>query len=133
VFRLAIDWDGTLAQKYAGGAPTRWRPGAKEALEALLAGGCEIVIHSARLTPPEPFNADGEAADFYARGALSEDLLTYWALSAELRAFLEAEGFRGRVEFWDGVGKPHADRFCDDLAELPDDLGRLVREFGAAA
>ena len=126
-WRLAVDFDATLVER---GEPLRWRAGAKEALFALAQAGNRLIIHSARATPPEPGEQEeAERANFYARGEVSALWLDHWERLREMREFLRAEGVLGFVEVWQSPGKPHVDRFLDDLAEKPD-WRRIRAEFG---
>jgi hypothetical protein len=120
--RLAIDFDGTLVQERGQGPfprPLEWRPGAIEGLRRLAAHHF-LILHTARLTPPEEEVPDG---------TVTAEARQIWEarrhqLEQELRArvlWLRAEG--GVFDMlWDRIGKPEAFLYIDDrsLAGAPD-------------
>lgn len=126
---LALDLDGTLVEKDV--TPLRWRPKAREFVVAAAAAGYRLWLTSCRCAPAcvlvdaEPWDAD----DFWRSGRASSDVEKSWALFEEMRAFLVAEGVWHLMTPWTAPGKPMADAFVDDRAELPD-WRRLALELG---
>lgn len=123
---LSIDFDGTLVE---GDEPLRWRRGAREFVVAASEAGIELILHSCRCQIVWYTEMPGDAAEFYRSGRVPEQVTYSWDLRAKMLAFLEAEGVRELFQIWDRPGKPGADMYVDDKAELPDWLA-LADELG---
>jgi hypothetical protein len=111
---IAVDLDGTLAH-YDGwkgqreiGAPL---PGAREALEQLVAAGHRVMVYTCRC-------GDWQRETW--GDGLSRD-----ESAAIVKAWLDEHGFHGSVEVYTGDGKPLADYYVDDRAIVcrPQDAG----------
>ncbi len=130
VSTICLDFDGTLVREGKGGA-VRWAEGAREFVFGALADPeIRLVIHTCRATahPARPAPA-GEVEEFYRTGRASKDAERSWELRAELNAFMAKENLVGRLDVWEGPGKPLADVYIDDKAEQPD-WARLAGELG---
>jgi len=127
--RLAIDFDRTLVS----GEPLAWRPGARAALDRLRLAGHHLILHSSRCNPADPAPAvDDEIDRYYRLGEVPLRVLEQWARFAEMRRFLQADGaWIAFDEVWQAPGKPPADLFLDDKAELPA-WARIVAELAPA-
>jgi hypothetical protein len=136
VVSVALDFDGTAVAGWPGAA-LRWRPGAREFLEAAREAGVRVVIHTCRAIPgpgkaaPGEFLPDVEAADWLATGAAPAFVAEGWAMRQEMLAFLGAEGFSD-LEIWEGPGKPMCDHYVDDRAEGPN-LVAFAAELGLSS
>lgn len=128
VISLALDFDGSLVE---GDQPLRWRRGAKEFIRGAAAAGIKLVLFSCRCAPACGLADTGpwDADDFWRTGRVSEVFETSWRLRMEMRAFLEVEGVWTLMTPWELPGKPLADIYADDKADLPDWL-RLAGELG---
>lgn len=128
MFRLAVDFDGTIVDR-----EMRLRPGAAEALLALRAMGHVLILHSCRCNTLDTIGVtapDVAAEEFYATGRVAADVSDQWDRFEEMRAALEAAGLWGLFdEVWQRPGKPIADMYLDDRAELPDWVA-VARDFG---
>jgi hypothetical protein len=132
--RVALDFDGTLVRPFLRATTLResdWRPGALAFVRAALAAGFEVVVHTVRASlrgaigdSPQP----GEAADFYAGGAVPPGTEETWRLYDEVRAFLRAHDLA--VEVWTLPGKPWADVYVDDRAAPTIDWVVIAAELG---
>lgn len=123
---LALDFDGTLVED---GDPLRWRRGAKEFVFAASAAGIELVLHSCRCALVAYNDMPGDAEEFYRSGRVPDQVTYSWNLREAMVQFLEREGVRELLRVWDRPGKPWADMYVDDKAELPDWLA-LADELG---
>lgn len=61
-----------------------------------------------------------ESAEFFRTGRPPRGAVGRWDRQAEMRNFLQMAGVAHVLEEWTGPGKPHADVFLDDRAEVPD-------------
>ncbi len=127
---LAVDFDRTLVEP---GRPLRWRPHAREVLLALKErAGHTLVLHSCRCNPApagNPSAARAEADEFWRTGETSA--ARHWEAFEEMRAFLKAEGCWDLFDaVWQGAGKPDADAYLDDRAEVPISWLDVWRERG---
>lgn len=116
--RIAIDFDETLVE----GAPPRLKAGALEALALAKRAGHYLILHSCRatVTGHSPILED-EASRFWQDGTVPGPVRFQWDLFDEMRRVLKAAGALQLFdEIWQSPGKPLADLYLDDLAELPD-------------
>ncbi len=126
---VALDFDGSLVEDHV--LPLRWRRGAKEFVVAAAAAGVRMWVHSCRcavacnLSTVSPWDAE----EFWRSGRVAADIETSWAHFEEMRVFLEVEGVWAFLTPWTLPGKPFADLYVDDKAELPD-WYRLAGELG---
>ncbi len=129
IYRVAVDFDGTIADRDPATGSLVFRPGAREFLAAAHLSGVHVVIHSCRCTwvPLEPSFENPD--DFYRFGIVSHGALQSWALFDEMRAFLLAAGVWSCLEIWQSPGKPFADRYVDDRGAPPDFIA-LAGELG---
>ena len=103
---FAIDFDGTLVDgPQPKGRPLRWLPGAKDALDALLAAGHHVIILSCRNSPEvcEPWMFEQMVGWFLDHDYLRQDGSV-------------AEEHEGELIVDEGRGKPFADYYIDDRA-----------------
>jgi hypothetical protein len=125
---LALDFDNTIVE---ADEPLRFKLGALAAIAAFKRAGHKLILFSARCTPPSGPLIDDEVSLFYESGVVQPHVLDQWARFEEMRAFLQARGVWGVFDdVWQEPGKPHVDRFIDDLFEAPN-WGSLALELGA--
>jgi len=114
---FAIDLDGTLiAWGEDHRVPGPWLPGAKEALQALVLGGHEVIVHSCRVTWPPGGGLDGVVA-LLAKAGFAPYLVEVSPESGlHIRHAAASSAPRPALGVWVGQGKPVADLYIDDRA-----------------
>lgn len=115
---VAIDLDGTLAAWDADHTVCgAWLPGAREAIEELLAQGNNVVVHTCRATWEEGGGLKSVAEFLRSGGFAPCKVVTSGgrAIWFDLDERPE-DGPHNRVGIWVGHGKPIAHWYIDDRA-----------------
>lgn len=105
---IALDFDGTIYgakfvhPELVDGEPTT---GAMEWLKEQLSIGVTIIIHTCRLTPPNP---DNSTWNMHAEQSLVIDAIKTW-----LGQWLSSDEVDA-LQWWTHAGKPSAQMYLDD-------------------
>lgn len=100
---IIVDWDGTCVVADWPNKPVEWMPGALRALHD-MASYANVVIHSARLNPMNPYTHEPQHPDDVA------EEVNY------IRRMLDNNEL-SHVGIWTEPGKPSGDMYIDDKAE----------------
>lgn len=120
-FTFAVDFDGTLAEGYPDDKLTL-NMEAIRVLRDLRVEGHRLVLWSCRATPyyDTPILVD-EVQRFYAFGEVPERVTDTWRMFGAMRSLLLQHGVWDLFDdVWQAPGKPFADIYIDDKAELPE-------------
>lgn len=113
---VCVDFDGTITDDQ------QLLPGVREALHAMKRVGNTLILHSCRcnLLDASP-QMDEEVARFYATGEVPARALDRWRAFLQMRDFLRGQQLWDLFDtVWQSPGKPVADVYIDDRAQLPD-------------